>query len=152
METVRSATGRMKTRYFRKHKQAAALSFVFFRCLLGPLCIQIRDTINTPRGLAGIAHDQSEHITILAILVQNGLERRRITRLVIFGIEFASFLLVFGYYSRLVGLYVSFCFFVRFICSFGISKSVFVLLRHRILEHSGKSIVLTTSFQRGILS
>jgi hypothetical protein len=40
---------------------------------------QIHDTINIRRGLARIAHDQTEHLTILAILVQNGLERRRIT-------------------------------------------------------------------------
>jgi hypothetical protein len=53
---------------------------------------QIRDTINIRRGLARIAHDQAEHLTALGILVQNGLERRRITRLVIFGIEFFSFL------------------------------------------------------------
>jgi hypothetical protein len=49
------------------------------------------------RGLARIAHDQAEHLTTLAILVQNGLERRRITRLVIFCIEFFSFLPVFGF-------------------------------------------------------
>jgi hypothetical protein len=36
METARSAAGRRKARYFRKHKQAAALSFC---CLLRPLCI-----------------------------------------------------------------------------------------------------------------
>jgi hypothetical protein len=41
-----------------------------------------------------MARDQAEHLTTLAILVQNGLERRRITRLVIFGIEFASFYLL----------------------------------------------------------
>jgi hypothetical protein len=44
-----------------------------------------------------MANDQAEHLTILAILVQNGLECRRITRLVIFGIEFASFLPVIGF-------------------------------------------------------
>jgi hypothetical protein len=43
--------------------------------------------MNIRRGLARIAHDQAEHLTTLAMLVQNGLERRRITRLVIFGIE-----------------------------------------------------------------
>jgi hypothetical protein len=48
--------------------------------------------MNIRRGLARIAYDQAEHLTTLAILVQNGLERRRITRLVIFGIEFAAFL------------------------------------------------------------
>jgi hypothetical protein len=52
--------------------------------------------MNIRRGLARIAHDQAEHITILAILLQNGLERRRITRLVIFGVEFASYLPVIG--------------------------------------------------------
>jgi hypothetical protein len=52
---------------------------------------QIRDTMNIRRGLARIAHDQAEHLTTLAILVQNGLERRRITRLVIFGIELSAF-------------------------------------------------------------
>jgi hypothetical protein len=51
---------------------------------------QVRDKINIRRGLARIAHDQAEHLTILAILVQDGLERRRITRL-IFCIEFVSF-------------------------------------------------------------
>jgi hypothetical protein len=49
--------------------------------------------MNIRRGLARIAHDQAEHLTTLAILAQNGLERRRITRLVIFGIEVASFFL-----------------------------------------------------------
>jgi hypothetical protein len=39
--------------------------------------------MNIRRGLARIAHDQAEHLTTPAILVQNGLERRRITRLVI---------------------------------------------------------------------
>jgi hypothetical protein len=58
---------------------------------------EVRDTMNIRRGLARIAHDQAEHLTSLAILVQNGLERRRITRLVIFGIEFASFLPVIGF-------------------------------------------------------
>jgi hypothetical protein len=53
---------------------------------------QVRDTTNFRRGLARIAHDQAEHLTTLAILVQNRLERRRITRLVIFGIEFISLL------------------------------------------------------------
>jgi hypothetical protein len=46
--------------------------------------------MNIRRGLARIAHDQAEHLTTLAVLVQNGLERRRITRQVIFGIEFVS--------------------------------------------------------------
>jgi hypothetical protein len=58
---------------------------------------QIRDMMNIRRGLARIAHDQAEHLTTPALLVQNGLERRRITRLVIFGIEFVSFLPVFGF-------------------------------------------------------
>jgi hypothetical protein len=58
---------------------------------------QIRDVINIRRGLAIIAHDQAEHLTTPAVLVQNGLKRRRITRLVIFGIEIASFLPVFGF-------------------------------------------------------
>jgi hypothetical protein len=53
--------------------------------------------MNIRRGLARIAHDQAEHHTALAILVQNGLERRRITGLVILCIEFASFLPVFGF-------------------------------------------------------
>jgi hypothetical protein len=53
--------------------------------------------MNIRRGLARIAHDQYEHLTTLAILVQNGLERRRITRLVILCIEFVSFLPVFGF-------------------------------------------------------
>jgi hypothetical protein len=44
---------------------------------------QIRDTMKIRRGLAITAHDQAEHLTTLAILVQNGLESRRITRLVI---------------------------------------------------------------------
>jgi hypothetical protein len=57
--------------------------------------------INVRRGLARTAHDQAEHLTALAILVQNGLERRRITRLVMFGIEFASFLPVIGFDFRL---------------------------------------------------
>jgi hypothetical protein len=57
----------------------------------------IRDTINIRRGLARIAHDHAEHLTILAILVQNGLERRRITRLVIFGIKLVSTFPVFGF-------------------------------------------------------
>jgi hypothetical protein len=57
---------------------------------------QIRDTMDIRRGLARIAHDQAEHLTTLAIPVQNGLERRRITRLVIFCIEFVSFLPVIG--------------------------------------------------------
>jgi hypothetical protein len=43
---------------------------------------QIRDTMNVRRGLAKIAHDQAEHLTTLAILVQNGLERRRISFLI----------------------------------------------------------------------
>jgi hypothetical protein len=58
---------------------------------------QIRDTMNIRRGLARIAHDQAEHLTTLAILIQNGLEHRRITRLVIFGIEFVSMLPVIGF-------------------------------------------------------
>jgi hypothetical protein len=58
---------------------------------------QIRDTMNIRRGLARIAHDQAKHLTTLAILVQNGLERRRITRLVILCIEFVSFLSEFGF-------------------------------------------------------
>jgi hypothetical protein len=53
--------------------------------------------MNIRRGLARIAHDQAEHLTTPAILVQNGLERRRITRLVILCIEFFSFLSVFGF-------------------------------------------------------
>jgi hypothetical protein len=53
---------------------------------------EVHDTINIQRGLARIAHDQAEHLTTLAILVQNGLKRCRITRPVIFGIEIASFL------------------------------------------------------------
>jgi hypothetical protein len=53
--------------------------------------------MNIRRGLARIAHDQAEHLTILAILVQNGLERRRITRLVIRGVEFVSTFPVFGF-------------------------------------------------------
>jgi hypothetical protein len=53
--------------------------------------------MNIRRGLARVAHDQAEHLTTLALLVQNGLERRRITRLVIFGTEFASFLPVFRF-------------------------------------------------------
>jgi hypothetical protein len=53
--------------------------------------------MNIRRGLARIAHDQAEHLTIPAVLVQNGLERRRITRLVILCIEFASFLPIFGF-------------------------------------------------------
>jgi hypothetical protein len=58
---------------------------------------QIRDTMNIRRGLARIAHDQAEHLATLAILVQNGLKRRRITRVVIFGIEFVSMLPVIGF-------------------------------------------------------
>jgi hypothetical protein len=58
---------------------------------------EVRDTTNIQRGLVRIAHDQAGHLTILAILVQNGLERRRITRLVMFGIEFVSMLPVFGF-------------------------------------------------------
>jgi hypothetical protein len=53
--------------------------------------------MNIRRGLNRIAHDQTEHLTNPAILVQNGLERRRITRLVIFGIEFVSMLSVIGF-------------------------------------------------------
>jgi hypothetical protein len=58
---------------------------------------QIRDPINIRRGIARIAHDQAEHLTTLVMLVQNGLESRRITRLVIFGIEFVSMLPVIGF-------------------------------------------------------
>jgi hypothetical protein len=61
--------------------------------------------MNIRRGLARIAHDQAEHLTTPAVLVQNGLERRRITRPVIFGIEFASFLPVFGFDLSLPLLY-----------------------------------------------
>jgi hypothetical protein len=43
--------------------------------------------MNIRRGLARIAHDQAEHLTILAMLVQNGLGLHRVTRLVIFGID-----------------------------------------------------------------
>jgi hypothetical protein len=39
------------------------------------------------------------------MLVQNGLERRRITRLVIFGIEFASFLPAIGFDFSMFLLY-----------------------------------------------
>jgi hypothetical protein len=53
--------------------------------------------MNIRRGLARIAHDQAEHLTTPAILVQNELERRRITRLVILCIEFVSFPSVFGF-------------------------------------------------------
>jgi hypothetical protein len=60
---------------------------------------QIRDTMKIRRGLTRTAHDQAEHLTTLAILVQNGLERRRITRLVISGIEFVSVLPVIGLIS-----------------------------------------------------
>jgi hypothetical protein len=52
---------------------------------------QIRDMMNIRRGLARITHDQAEHLTTPAILVQNGLERRRITRLVVLCIEFVGF-------------------------------------------------------------
>jgi hypothetical protein len=62
-----------------------------------PSGYQIRDTMNIRRGLARIAHDQAEHLTTPAILVQNGLERRRITKLVVLCIEFVSFLPVFGF-------------------------------------------------------
>jgi hypothetical protein len=58
---------------------------------------QVRDTMNIRRGLARKAQDQAKHVTILAIVVQDGLERRRITRLVIFDIEFTRFLPVFGF-------------------------------------------------------
>jgi hypothetical protein len=51
--------------------------------------------MNIRRGLARIAHDQAEHLTTPAVLAQNGLERHRITRLVILRIEFASFLFFF---------------------------------------------------------
>jgi hypothetical protein len=61
--------------------------------------------MNIRRGLARIEHDQAEHLTILAVLVQNGLERRRITRLVIFGIEFVSVLPVFGFDFSLPQIY-----------------------------------------------
>jgi hypothetical protein len=61
--------------------------------------------MNIRRGLARIAHDQAEHLTIRVILVQNGLERRRITRLVIFGIEIVSFLPVFGFDFSLSWIY-----------------------------------------------
>jgi hypothetical protein len=47
--------------------------------------------MNIRRGLRRITHDQAEHLTTLAILVQNGLERRRITRLVRFGIDLSAF-------------------------------------------------------------
>jgi hypothetical protein len=47
--------------------------------------------MNIRRGLARIAHDQAEHLTTVAVLVQNGLERRRITRLVILCIELSAF-------------------------------------------------------------
>jgi hypothetical protein len=57
------------------------------------------DTIIIRPGPARIAHDQAEHFTILAILVQDGLERRRVTRLVTRGIEFSSLLLEFGFES-----------------------------------------------------
>jgi hypothetical protein len=53
--------------------------------------------MNIRRGLARRAHDQAEHLTTLSILVQNRLERRRITRLVIFGIESVSVLSVIGF-------------------------------------------------------
>jgi hypothetical protein len=53
--------------------------------------------MNIRRGLARKAHDQAEHLTTLAIIVQNGLERRHINRLVIFGIENVSFLPVIGF-------------------------------------------------------
>jgi hypothetical protein len=43
---------------------------------------QVREKTNIRRGLARIAHDQAEHLTTPAILVQDELERRRITRLV----------------------------------------------------------------------
>jgi hypothetical protein len=58
---------------------------------------QIRDTTNIRRGLTRIAHDHAEHLTTLFILAQDGLERRRITRLAIFGIKFVSFLPVMGF-------------------------------------------------------
>jgi aryl carrier-like protein len=48
--------------------------------------------MNIRRGLARIANDQAEHLTTPAVLVQNGLQGLRITRLVIFGIEIVSFL------------------------------------------------------------
>jgi hypothetical protein len=66
---------------------------------------EVRDTINIRRGLARIAHDQAEHLITLAIIVQNGLGCRRITRLVIFGMEFVSFLpeIEFGCSSREAG-------------------------------------------------
>jgi hypothetical protein len=59
--------------------------------LMYPRCFEasgvVRDKINIRRGLARIAHDQAEHQTLL---VQVGLECCRITRLVIFGIDFVS--------------------------------------------------------------
>jgi hypothetical protein len=53
---------------------------------------EVFDTIDIRRGLARVAHDQAEHLTDLAMLFKDGLQRRRITRLVIFGIEFVSML------------------------------------------------------------
>jgi hypothetical protein len=97
--------------------------------------------MNIRRGLARIAHDQAEHLTTRAILLQKGLERRRITRLVIFGIEFASFLPVIGFDfslslfhsttpTRLAGMTVGILpFFIRFIHSPGISVKVPVVIR-----------------------
>jgi hypothetical protein len=53
--------------------------------------------MNIRRGLARISHDQAKHLTTPAILVQNGIECCHITRLMIFGIEIASFLPVLGF-------------------------------------------------------
>jgi hypothetical protein len=53
--------------------------------------------MNIRRCLAKTAYDQAEHLTVVAILVQDGLERRRITRLMMFDIEFVSMLPVFGF-------------------------------------------------------
>jgi hypothetical protein len=53
--------------------------------------------MNIRRGLARIAHDQAEHLTILAMLVQNGLGLHRVTRLVIFGIDIFSTLPEIGF-------------------------------------------------------
>jgi hypothetical protein len=61
---------------------------------------QVRDTTNIRRGLARIAHGQVEHLTVLAILIQDGLERRRITRLVIFSITSFFFIIaVFNFFD-----------------------------------------------------
>ena len=42
---------------------------------------EVRHFVNVRRCLPRKAHDQAEHLTALAILVEDGLERRRITRL-----------------------------------------------------------------------